>query len=88
MDNEVNEYVHKKYKKALEDFKNAFKSENNLSILKSVCNYPNLFAKSQIEENNRNLALQTNFDRFIPHLSDFSTYVIQTPSVMVHKKKE
>ncbi|SBT83381.1 PIR protein [Plasmodium ovale] len=80
MDNEVNEYVHKKYKKALEDFKNAFKSENNLSILKSVCNYPNLFAKSQIEENNRNLALQTNFDRFIPHLSDFSTYVIQTPS--------
>ncbi|SBT84168.1 PIR protein [Plasmodium ovale] len=79
MDNEVNENVHKKYEKVLECFRNTFKDNDNLSMLKSVCNYSNSPAKSQIEENNRKMSLQSNFDRLIPTSYQVPNYVIQTP---------
>ncbi|SBT55826.1 PIR Superfamily Protein [Plasmodium ovale wallikeri] len=77
-----NENVHKIYEKELQHFQNTFNDNYKLSKLKEVCNDQSLSVKLKIEENERNLLLHDQFDRFIPHSSDFSSYVIQTPTVM------
>ncbi|SBT83261.1 PIR protein [Plasmodium ovale] len=66
MDNEVNTHVHKKYGKELTLFQSKFQNEENLSELRTGCNYPNLSSTSQRAETNSKLSLDTKFERFIP----------------------
>ncbi|SBT56954.1 PIR Superfamily Protein [Plasmodium ovale wallikeri] len=81
--------VHKKYYKELQLFQSAYKSSDKLNILRSICNYPNLSQKLEIAENDRNLPLRENFDRYVPHSSKLSNYndiLGNTPSYKLYKE--
>ncbi|SBT74314.1 PIR protein [Plasmodium ovale] len=64
--NDMDKYVHEKYKKELELFQQSFQSPYRILKLKKVCNYPNLSAESQRGKNNAKLPSEATFERFIP----------------------
>ncbi|SBT00618.1 PIR Superfamily Protein, partial [Plasmodium ovale curtisi] len=72
MDNEVNVHIRKKYEKELKYFQQTFKDSDELSNLKTECNYSHLYATLHREEYNRNLSLQSNEERFMPITVDVS----------------
>ncbi|SBS92890.1 PIR Superfamily Protein [Plasmodium ovale curtisi] len=82
MDNEDNEHVHKKYEKELKYFQNIFTTNDKLSKLRTVCNYPSLSITPQREGDKLNLSSEANSERLITLKDDFSKHLIQAPDGM------